>query len=353
MKYLLATLHAVGVWLRAQWELKLLALVLAITLYFYTANQVRGEVELTVEPQLLDKPDDRDITGFQPPRFRIVVDGPAGLLPNPDQVLRPGIPFRAERVQAGGLNYEIDAELLGLDPHLRLRSATTPNVQLSVDLRQRRLVTLQFGIDNLVLATPGLMRVAAQAGISQIQIEGPERILAQIPERVAVKPVDITALFSKDLTAPEERTIIMDPDLGLVPEDAARVRILGQQQQLLTATVTVAPQPGELVLNLPLHLLATREFHEAYEVEMAESTRPLRLMAPVNLHAGLAELVTAYVRLPSKPDLDLHKDYPVRVVAPAYVTIPQDAPQVDIRIRRRAKPATVGVPGPGVEPTVP
>lgn len=322
-------------WFFDHWEIKLLALVMSVTLYFYTATQARTEYDVVVQIQLaavVGLDEGRIVTDLSPRKFDIVVDGPVAVFGEREIQVDPLLDVDEAVVQGDDeLSFDVTDRLLRLDPNLRLRSSTVTRITVTTDLVVERNVACVVNVSDIEPPGPGLVVAAAKADQSQVKISGPKRLL---DERLsAVLPIEPIVLrgVPADLTAPRDLVgVMLEPDLG----EGLAQQIEIHQRGGLTATITVAPAPAERDIGVPVHLLLPPRYLERFQVELHQPESTLTLRGPRNRITALdPEQLVAYVRLPPVPKLDLVQELPILTIGPDWLQVESDTVQVTVRSR--------------------
>ena len=148
-------------WFFDHWEIKLLALVMSVTLYFYTATQARTEYDVVVQIQLaavVGLDEGRIVTDLSPRKFDIVVDGPVAVFGEREIQVDPLLDIDEAVVQGDDeLSFDVTDRLLRLDPNLRLRSSTVTRITVTTDLVVERNVACVVNVSDIEPPGPGLV----------------------------------------------------------------------------------------------------------------------------------------------------------------------------------------------------
>ncbi|MDA3961080.1 MAG: CdaR family protein [Planctomycetota bacterium] len=347
-------------WFREHWEIKVIAFILAVTVYVFTGNLIRIDTvkKLRIENQhVVGLPDDYRVRSVSPRQLTVEISGPRNLVAALDEaVLEPKLLFDPDNLEAGSQRYDVTPSLLQLSPELRIRYLGTDRIEVTVDRVVRRALPLTVGPEDFVLVTPGLIVRRVQVDHTHISVEGPKQLIDELRaagslhvEREVL--IDVPA----DLVEPMERTV---PVTVAVSDEVSVVT-----EAAITATVTVEPAPEEMPLTLPVNVLAPVDFTAGYEVELHQPQVALTVTGPSNrLRALRPERdIQAYVDLSGPLTLDIPKAHQVRVTAPLWATVSSAQVRLTVRARASAEgpapeaapPGEANPPPPGVEPDAP
>jgi YbbR domain-containing protein len=308
-----------GFWDRLveHWELKLVALVIAVALWLYTNGQVRVERTLNVvvnRSAVQSLPADYRVNVIEPQGFTVKVSVPmnqAGSLRNP---IVPNLIISGDAVNRGEQSFPITSSLLGLDDDLRIERIEPETV------REVRVAFALITEDYLPVEVPVIKGLP----------DGIQATLAIEPTRVRVRG---TREQLDRLKGSGQRLVFdpivldgVDPTLQVTRKEV--VALTHQDQNLevidrVTATVTLSPQQGaSREVAVPVQLLAPKDFTARFTVEFSQPQVVLALHGPASLLGGLqpeTEL-TAYVALRPTIELGVPVEVPVGVMGPSWAT---------------------------------
>ncbi len=325
--------------LLAHWQVKLVALFLAVALWFYTSGQAR--VEKTVVVKVPDAavqglPADYRIDTITPREFEIEVDGPMNVLGRLEKrALTPRLEISATALAAGKQTFPITNQVLGIDGDARIQRTTPEGVA-------REGITVTFGkiaIRDLWVEPPQLIDVPA--GIEpalaleegRARVEGPLSALDEIERRggkVRFEPVSL-ARIGTQIDKAETRRIELSPTLP------PSLRLAKQAFAQLMLKPIDAPRQ---LVSLPLHVLAPPDFNRRYQVELGQQQVVMAVRGPRDLMAGLgSDSLTAYVNLRRSFDLNKTEEVPVGLLAPPWVT--WEPTSVRVTVSLAVKPAEI------------
>ncbi len=299
------------------WELKVVALVIAVALWLYTNGQVRIErsVNVVVAPSaVLSLPDGYRVTSITPQNFTINISVPVSQVGSLRNSLVPHLQISGDAVLRGEQSFAITSSMLGLEDDLRIDRIEPENVH------EIRVTFALITEDYLLVEVPAIVGLPA----------GVEATLAIEPTRVRVKG---TREQLDDLKSRHQRVafdaIVMngiDPAMqsgrkevvNLSPKDA-QLDVIDR----VTARVTLSPQLGATKeVGVPVQILAPKDFTSRFAIELSQPQVVIGLTGPANLLSGLrpeTEL-TAYVALRSTIELGVPVEVPVGVLGPTWAT---------------------------------
>ena len=328
-------------WLRDHWEIKLIALFLAVTVYLFTGNLIRLDTMVTIRllPSHVEGlPDGYQVRSITPHELAVEISGPRNLVNELEVAdLRPKLEFNQDNLRDGDQQFDVTAALLQLPPELRLRYVGSERVEVVVDRVVRRSLTLGVNPDDFALTSPGLVVRRVQLDHTHVSVEGPKQLIDALRQAGSLGiEKEVLADVPADLVEPKEFTI---PVTVAVGEELAVVT-----EGAITATVLVEPLPDEMPLNLPVTVLASAEFMEGYRIDLHQQEVALTVTGPRNrLEALRPERdIKAYVDLTGSLTLDIPKAHQVRVEAPAWATVSS----AQVRLTVHARPSSGPAPAP-------
>ena len=120
-------------WLTDRWQVKTLALVLAVVLYFFTGTQITVERSFTVqveEQDLQGLPADYLVSRLAPREFDITIAGPMAVVSDLSELsIRPLLPISGPGLADGRQEFDLTERLLRLDPQLTLRASNVDRLE--------------------------------------------------------------------------------------------------------------------------------------------------------------------------------------------------------------------------------
>ncbi len=324
--------------LREHWELKLVALVIAIALWIYTNGQVRivRPLLVRVTPAAVQSlPEDYRVATVEPAQFTVHVNLPEGML----HVLRsdlavPRLVVAADALGKGRQSFPITNRLLGLDEDFRIESVDPDNVkEITVAFDRVDQDEVPVEIPQL-LGVPQGIEAAIALSRTRVKVRGAHTLLKAAREhgqRIVFKPIALGDIDPTLATAREERLELTPIETGI------------EVMEPVVATVTLRPaEGGILVANLPVQILAPRDVLARFQFELSPTQVALTIHGPQNLLRTLhpeADLA-AYVTVRSTFEPGVAQDLPVSLVA-------RDALTADAAsVRVTARPLKTLDPGP-------
>lgn len=332
------------------WELKVVALVVAVALWLYTNGQVRVERTLNVmvtNTAVQSLPADYRVTDLQPSTFTVKVSVPMSQSASLRNPIIPNLIISGDAVLRGEQRFPITSSLLGLDDDLRIERVDPESV------REIRVAFALITEDYLPVEVPPITGLP----------DGIQASLAIEPTRVRVRG---TREQLNDLKARGQR-ITFDPIAldGVDPTmQSTRKEIvtLTQQNQSIevidrvTATVTLSPQQGATKeVGVPVQVLAPKDFTTRFVIELSQPQVVLSLHGPASLLRTLqpeSEL-TAYVALRPTIELGVPVEVPVGVLGPTWATYDPVTIRVTVSLaptRTATEPAPASPKGAATSP---
>jgi hypothetical protein len=299
------------------WELKLVALVIAVALWLYTNGQVRIERSVTVTvaaASVQSLPEGYRVTSVTPPSFTLTISVPASQVASLRNTLVPHLQISGDAVPRGEQSFAITSRMLGLEDDLRITRIEPDGIH------EIRVTFAQITEDYLAVEVPAIIGLPP----------GIEATLAIEPTRVRVKG---TRSQLDDFKARNQRVAFdainfnsVDPGMRSARKEVVNLTPKDPQLEVIdrvTATVTLSPQQGATKeVGVPVQILAPKDFTARFAIELSQPQVVIGLGGPANL---LSELrpeteLTAYVALRSTIELGVPVEVPVGVLGPVWAT---------------------------------
>jgi hypothetical protein len=298
------------------WELKLVALAIAVALWLYTSGQVRAERTITVQVRasaVAALPDRYRVSAVEPQAFSVQVSIPESQVAALRAQVVPRFEIAAESLAAGEQIFPITAAALGLEGDVRIVRVVPETVR---DIRVRFDAIAE---DYLALEVPRL------AGIP----EGIEAAVVLDRTRVRVRGTreQLDALKGRGARIAFAPLRLDDVDPGLAQERQDVLKLVAREAPCevvdpITATVTLRPSAGSrLVVSLPIQVLMPPGAEANLRVVLAQPQVSLAVRGPENLLKALrpeSEL-TAYVDLHEGFAAGAAREVPVRILGPGWL----------------------------------
>ena len=171
---------------------KLLALLIAVTLWIVAAREPELATSLSAPVEFKNIPEDLDIGGNLPDRVRLEVRGPSGRLTR-DSLADAAVVLDLSDARPGQRTYTIRSSSVSLPFGLVFYRAVPSQLTLRFD----QLVTRDVLIQPVFIRTPEGYRVgAAAAEPAKVRVRGPEDRLTNI-SNVMTDPIDLTGVVSQ------------------------------------------------------------------------------------------------------------------------------------------------------------
>ena len=328
-------------WLLNRWEIKLAALVLAVSLYVFTGTLVTEQKTLAIQiaNEDIEVPDRFVITDVGERDFYVQVTGPRSYIRElTADVYRPRL--RIEEGQQGEHTIPITAKELDLNPELTVMDGGNRGtiVYASITLSQLEAATLPV-VDRPPLDLPeGLVAREVRLSRTDARVLGPRELVTAAQDgnvRIQLSALQLPGL-DPTLTEPIVRTapVVMTPPAGL--------QLAGSQE--LEVTVVIAPKAEQRTVSVPLHLLAAPHLQKRFDVVLKSDRVPLKLIGPQNKLSTLSveRDLRAFVDLSIEPGLGVEEERPVQVSAPDWLTV--DSSPVKVRLQERTNPQRQNTP---------
>lgn len=312
------------------WEYKIIALVLAVVLYFYTNDQISIDHTVIVDrpqPDDIELGDNFTITElrFDPDidQVRVQLRGPKGLIEQVGNTL--ALELEPRNLSEGQQTYALNHKTLGIDPKLEI---TTSPADVEVLMRVESIKEDTVPVEDTVRVTglPEGVTHSVSLDKNYVRVRGPGREVAKL-ESIPVRPVQLADI------APElDQQIQRHVPLSLeIPEGIKRI-----DATPVYATITVAPVSRPREVSLPVHVIAPPDFFETYQVTITPSVVPITVRGPQNLLEVLDadQVLRAVVDVTSGLEPDQPKRLPVKVLGPSWLTPEGSQALVRISLRR-------------------
>ncbi len=333
--------------LTAHWELKLVALVIAIALWLYTNGQVRHERTIIVrlpDSAVQSLPEGYRITDILPQarEFSIKLSLPESMLHslNADAMV-PRLVISADALSSGQQSFAVTNRILGLDDDIRIVRVEPESVQ------EIRVLFAAVTADYLAVEQPRLLGVP----------EGVEATVVLDQTRVRVRSTrqEIDRLLQANQRLVPEPVVLsdLDPQLQQVRTERLRLTIVNPKLTVLdqvTATIMLKPVVTvRQALSLPVHVLAASEVFARYQIAISPPVATITVRGAENvLHALHPDTdLTAYINLNHLPQPGVPLELPVLVVGPGQLSY--EAGQVRVTIsmlQPQSLPVVEPVPAP-------
>ena len=316
--------------LLSRWQLKSLALLMAIALYFFTGTQITIERTFTIQvpdEQLRGLPANYLLSRLAPREFDITVAGPKSLIEGLSaSSIEPLLTIGTDGLTTGYQEFDITERLLRLNPALALRSSSVDRIRAEFS----RLIEDVLSLEGrpAISGLPDGLRAEVSLVRSQVLVQGPANEIALLQQRgpLSVRAIDLSMVPSglvetMQMTVP---LVIEVPDVGIhtVEQPEAVVRI---SPALETRVV------GPLAVNV----LAGADILTRYEVEIAPPSVALTISGPANRLAegDPAAQIRAFVDVIDVRRSGVGEERTVRILAPPWMTTTTTSVVVTIRPR--------------------
>lgn len=315
-------------WLLAHWDLKLVALVLAVALWMYTTGQVHVERVFTVtvsDRAVVNLPERSRITGISPREFRVRVSMPASRADDlvADR-LTPRLELDPQAAARRGQSFPIAPRILGLGDDVRVLAVEPDNVrEIAVGLDQEAEADLPAELP-LITGLPAGLEASLSIDLTLVRVRAPSEALERMRQartRVRFEAIDLQGVDPL-LAKPRQERVALTPA-------TADFSVLHTAHAL----ITVRPRTGGTrQVTMPVEVLGGRDLLRSLAVDIDRPRIPLSLRGPENLLAALRPEVDLclYVRLRDDLAPGLRHELPLGVAAPAWLSV--DAGSVGVTL---------------------
>jgi YbbR domain-containing protein len=177
-------------WLTDNLALKILALVLAIALWFYVVGEERSEMGIFVPLELVNIPPDLAVTNNFPHALDLRVSGPRSLL-RTLSTLNLSKALDLSKGRPGVISFQITPEGIALPRDLKVTRIHPSEVRLMLErviLKEVEILPRTQGEP-----TPGYHLVQVTIQNPKVELSGPESVMKKI-FRIYTRPIDISGL---------------------------------------------------------------------------------------------------------------------------------------------------------------
>ena len=301
----------------AHWELKLVALVVAVALWLYTNGQVRIERSINVSvtsASVQSLPKDYRVTEIRPDKFTVNLSVPVSQVGGLRSALVPHLVISGDAVLRGEQTFPITGSMLGLDDDIRINHIEPDTV------REVRVVFALITEDYLPVQIPPI------SGLP----DGIEATLAIEPTRVRVRGTraQLDHLKTRNQRVSYDAISIdgIDPAMQTARKEIVALTLKDQQLDVVdrvTATVTLSPvRSVSKDIGVAVQILAPKDFTNRFAISLSQPQVVLGLHGPANLLNRLRPEtdLTAYVAIRPTIELGVPVEVPVGIMGPTWAT---------------------------------
>lgn len=219
------------------WVLRLLALFLAILLWYFVVGEDKVDTHMLVPVEIVNLPRDLVIVNQYRQQLEVTLTGPRGLI---DGLRRQNITrtINLADAQPGTMAIRNDPESLPFPRGIEALRVQPAHITLLIDrLREKNLAVVA---DIKGQPAPGYELIDAQLDPQTINIRGPATLLDRF-DQLSTAPIDISGL---DSTTIRQATLLVGEELGeLLGEATVNVLLLIQEQDRQPFTLEVPELP--------------------------------------------------------------------------------------------------------------
>ena len=299
------------------WELKLVALVIAVALWLYTKGQVHIErsINVNLTPSSVQSlPEGYRVTEIYPDKFTVNLSAPASQVGGFRSAIVPHLVISSDAISRGEQTFPITGSMLGLDDDTRINHIE-PNT-----VREIRVVFALITEDYLPVQVPPIVGLP----------DGIEATLAIEPTRVRVKgtraQLDLFKTRNQRVSYDAISINGIDPAMQTSRKEIVLLTLKDQQLDVadpVTATVTLSPiRSATKEMSVAVQILAPKDFTNRFAISLSQPQVVLSLHGPANLLNGFrpeTEL-TAYVAIRPTIELGIPVEVPIGVMGPTWAT---------------------------------
>ncbi len=319
------------------WELKAVALVLAVALYIYTSGQVRVEKTISVtltELAIRGLPSDYQVVNITPREFKVQLSVPTSRLTDLEsEAVAPRLELRPEQLVAESASWPLTSHLLRLPNDIRIIATEPADIrEVTVQLDRVTEGSLPVEVPHLVGLPAGLeASISLDVTMTRITTGGDTLdLLSRDHERIRFQDVDLRAI-DPGLASERQEKLVLIP---LPAPQETHYHVLGS----VTATITIHPLLSMTrEMSAPIQVLGGRDLLRSVEVILTPPRAALTVRGPENLLKDLKpESLTAFVRLADDLTPEANHDLPLEFLSPSWLAI--DPVQVRVLLTPAAKP---------------
>jgi len=305
-------------WLQVHWQIKIVALIFAVALWFYTAGQVRVSTTVSVsidETSIVGLPSGHRVASISPREFSIELSGPASVLRGiRDGSIHPRLELSTRALQEGMQTFALTPTHLGIDAEVFILG-TNPATIEAITVTIGRVVTEHFWVEPpSLLDVPVGIKVEIALDRDQVEVTGAIQALAELRARnprLQFNPITLTGIDASVTTT----NVFTAPLRPLVPEGVK----VGDVVAHITLT---AVETRQRQIAVPIQLLSPANVWSRYTVQLAQSQVLVNVRGPAHLIDALDPAsVLAYVDLRTIGELDRQREVPVLFVGPSWLRI--------------------------------
>lgn len=172
------------------WPYKVLAILLAVIMWYFVVGEERAEVGLTVPLELINIPRDLIVVNNVVHGIEIRVDGPRSLVRS---LAAESLSKRLDlsNTKAGTVSFSITSEGIPLPRGVKITRITPTQVIVVL----QKLMTQKITVKPRIVGkpAPGYEIASVQINNPQVEIAGPEEVVKNI-ESLYTKPIEIQGL---------------------------------------------------------------------------------------------------------------------------------------------------------------
>jgi YbbR domain-containing protein len=171
---------------------KILAVFLAITIWYFVVGEERAEVAISIPLELINIPRNLIVVNNVTPSIELRVNGPRSLIRSlsMDSLSKS---LDLSKVRQGSVSFSITAEGIPLPRGVKVTRINPTQVVVELQNLMTKKVTVKTRI--VGRPAPGYEIDSVQINPEQVEIAGPENVLRNL-ETLYTKPIDIQGIPS-------------------------------------------------------------------------------------------------------------------------------------------------------------
>ncbi len=317
------------------WEYKLISLMLAAALYFYTSDLISVTNTLTITnlSQANDVieyvPDGYQVTEIIPrTEVEVTISGPRNIVDNMQQEIELSLELDRDSIKEGEQVFAINNNLLKLDHKIKILD-TRPVREIRVKVSKQKSAIIPINDKLQYIGLPESLFVSdRELDKTDLEVYGPEEIIETL-DVLSVDPIDLSYLQQEK---PKTAIVKNVPLKIILPKDVKTT-----DSVTVYAKITIRPKVAKREMNLPISVLADPEFLKAFRVQFAQPVVPVTISGPGQYLPELkSDQLTAYIII-NKDDFveEPTKALQVYVQSPSWTTV--KAGRIRVTVRRRVE----------------
>lgn len=323
------------------WEFKLIAVLLAMALYFYTSDLITiGKTititNLTQEDEVINYvPEGYVVTDIVPrSEVEVSITGPRKLVDNLSNELSLELELDRESIKEGEQIFVINNRLMGLNPNIKIiDSRPVREIRIKVSRQMYRTVPIDSNLEYIGLPE-SLLVSEVELGKTDVEVNGPEDAVKDL-EVLEVEPIELSSLRDQRIIGRREKNV----QIKLALPEGVRTT----DNTAVYAKLIIRPREARREMNLPLSVLGEPDVLRDYQVQFAQPVVAVTVNGPEEYLPELREdQLRAYVIINIEDFAeDSTSNLPVYVQSPSWTQV--KGGRIRVTVKRRDLEAAVPV----------